>query len=491
MSTLAPLALMLRHELRLNWRSYSARVSSKLLIGLLVSLLVIMHVIALPLPLALPYVPAIPRLDLLAAVTGAGLVAFLTMVSIALIGTVKLIYSRGDMDLLLSSPVPPPAIIVVRVLTIALGLFAGAGFFVLPFANMMAVFGYPRFLEAYVVLLCLALASTAIGVLLAQGLFRLLGARHTRLFAQILAGLIGVAFLFAVNIRNILSDAAKDTAVQNLTNAVAHVPAADSWVWLPARAALGEPLPFMLAVVLCTALFVVTTFGLAKALIANAIAANGTAAVKTRGSSRALSARGGPIAVTRRKEWLLIARDPWLMWQIAQQLVLMLPSVFILWKVSSHSSLAWLAVVFSTGQLAGALAWLIVSTEEAPDLLATAPVRRREVLWAKLQAALLPTLGIAAVPVAIAWYTNAWLGFTLLVCSAGAALTNSALHLRYPSTAKRSELAWRGNSNRILAFAELLVGLTWVVVGVLMLLFGWWGMLPLVILAPAAARLAR
>jgi len=491
MSTLAPLALMLRHELRLNWRSTSARVSPKLLIGCLVTLLVLMHLIALPFPLALPYVPEIPRVDLLAAVTGAGLVAFVTMISIALIGTVKLIYSRGDMDLLLSSPVPPHAIIVVRVLTISLGLFACVGFFLLPFANMMAVFGYPRFLAAYVVLLCLALASTAIGVLLAQGLFRLLGARHTRLFAQILAGLIGVAFLFGINLRNILSDAAKDIAVQNLTNAVAHVPAADSWAWLPARAALGEPLPFFIAAILCIALFVLTTFGLAKALIANAIAASGTAAVKTRGSSRALTANGGPTAIMRRKEWLLIARDPWLMWQIAQQMLLMLPSVFILWKVSSQSPLAWLVVVFSAGQLAGALAWLIVSTEEAPDLLATAPVRRLDVLWAKLQAALMPTAVIAVVPVTIAWYMNAWLGFTLLLCSAGSALSNSALHLRYPSTAKRSELASRGSSNKIVAFVEVLVGLTWVVVGLLMLLFGWWGMLPLVILIPAAVRMAR
>ena len=98
---------------------------------------------------------------------------------------------------------------------------------------------------------------------------------------------------------------------------------------------------------------------------------------------------------------------------------------------------------------------------------------------------------IAAVPVAIAWYMNAWLGFTLLLCSAGSALSASLLHLRYPSIAKRSELAWRGNSNKVVTFVEMLFGLTWVVVGLLMLLFGWWGMLPLVILIPAAARLAR
>ena len=121
----------------------------------------------------------------------------------------------------------------------------------------------------------------------------------------------------------------------------------------------------------------------------------------------------------------------------------------------------WLVVVFLAGHLAGALAWLTVSTEEAPDLLATAPVRRRDVLWAKLQAALVPTAVIAAGPVALAWSMNAWLGFTVLLCSAGSALSTSLLHVRYPSTAKRSELAWRGASNKVLPFVEMLLGLTW------------------------------
>ena len=74
-------------------------------------------------------------------------------------------------------------------------------------------------------------------------------------------------------------------------------------------------MPFLIAVVLCTGLFTVTTFGLANRLIDNAIAANGSAAktVKMRGSSHMLAPRGGPVTIMRRKEWLLIGRDPWLM----------------------------------------------------------------------------------------------------------------------------------------------------------------------------------
>jgi ABC-2 type transport system permease protein len=493
MSTLAPLSLMLRHEVRLNWRVMSARVSHKLLVGSLIGLLALMHLVALPFPFVLAEMPALPRVDVLAAVTGAGACALVIMISTALIGTVKLIYSRADMDLLLSSPVPAQAIVVVRVLTIVFGILCIAGLLILPGANIMAVFGYPGFLIAYVALLCLALTATAIGVLLAQGLFCLLGARRTRLFAQIFAGLLGIGFLFLVNLHNILPESAWGMALRNLTNLAAYFPAADSWVWWPARAALGEPLPFLIAVVLCTGLFTVTTFGLANRLIDNAIAANGSAAktVKMRGSSHMLAPRGGPVTIMRRKEWLLIGRDPWLMTQIAQQLLVMLPCLFLVWKSGAGATYMWLVVVFLAGHLAGALAWLTVSTEEAPDLLATAPVRRRDVLWAKLQAALVPTAVIAAGPVALAWSMNAWLGFTVLLCSAGSALSTSLLHVRYPSTAKRSELAWRGASNKVLPFVEMLLGLTWVVLGLLMLLLGWWGMLPLVFVVPVAYCMMR
>src|SRR5262249_2203223 len=153
--------------------------------------------VALPVPFVLSEMPPMSQVDIMAAVTAAGAGVLLTAIPLALIGTVKLMYSRGDMDLLLSSPVPARAVVVVRVLTMAFGLLCIAALFILPFANTMALFGYPRALVAYVVLTCLALAATAIGLLLAQGMFWLFGPRRTRLFAQLFAGVLGVGFLFA------------------------------------------------------------------------------------------------------------------------------------------------------------------------------------------------------------------------------------------------------------------------------------------------------
>jgi ABC-2 type transport system permease protein len=490
MNAAAPIALMLRHEARLNWRQSTARMTPKGTAAVLIVVLVFMHLVALPFPIVLSEMPALSRADVLAAVTGAGVFLLMMMAPLALISTVQLIYERADMDLLLSSPVQPKAVIFVRVLTTALNLFCIAGLLTLPFANVMAVFGYPRFLIAYPALACVALASTVIGVLLAQGLFWLFGPRRTRLLAQILAGFMGAAFVLLMNIHNLLPSSVTGAALESWAGLIALLPNADSVVWLPARAALGEPLPLVAAVALCAGLFMVTTFGLAQRLIANAIAANGSAAKSMR-SSRALTPGGGLISLMRRKEWLLIRRDPWLISQMAMQLVMWLPVMVLVWnKGVSAASMAGLGLVFLAGHLAGMLAWLTISTEEAPDLLATAPVRRRDVIWAKLQAALVPTALLAAVPLGVAFYLDAWLGFTVLLCGAGSALSTSLLHVRNPTQAKRCEFA-RRSGNKMISLIEMLLGVMWVVIGVLMLTFGWWGMLPFIVLLLLAAFLAR
>jgi ABC-2 type transport system permease protein len=489
MNAFAPLQLMLGHEVRLYWRQMASRSSHALLLTSFIGILVFMHLVAIPFVFILPEMSHYSRVDILAGLTGAGVFGVMMAISVALVGTVKLIYSRSDMDLLLSSPVPAQSVVFVRVLAIAFGILCIAAPLTLPFANIFTAFGYPRFLVTYAVVICLVLLATSIGVLLAQGMFRLFGARRTRVFAQIFAGILGVGFLFAVNAHNILPEGAKNALMQVVTDLAGHAPGPDSWLWLPARAMLGEPLPFLVGVVLCVGLFMATTFGLANRLIDNAIAANGVAG-KTVRSSRSLSLRGGPVTILRRKEWLLIGRDPWLISQIVMQLLVMVPAMFVIAKAGSQIYM-WLTVVYLTGQLAGALAWLTVSTEEAPDLLMTAPLRRRDVLLAKMQAALIPTAVLAAVPVAVAFWINPWLGFTLMLCSTGAGLTNSLLHVLNPTTAKRSDLSWRGNANKMITIFELLFNLMWAIFGALMLALGWWGMLALLVLVPFGYRVMR
>ena len=72
------------------------------------------------------------------------------------------------------------------------------------------------------------------------------------------------------------------------------------------------------------------------------------------------------------------------------QLLYLLPPALLLWRAfGSHSGDLVLLVpvlVMAAGQLAGGLAWLAISGEDAPDLVATAPIPPRWIVRAKIEA---------------------------------------------------------------------------------------------------------
>jgi hypothetical protein len=99
-----------------------------------------------------------------------------------------------------------------------------------------------------------------------------------------------------------------------------------------------------------------------------------------------------PAQALRRKEWTLLLRDPWLMSQTLMQLLYLLPAAFLLWRNfyggdGGASALLVPILIVSAGQLGGGLAWLAVSGEDAPELIASAPVSAARVLRAKTEGA--------------------------------------------------------------------------------------------------------
>src|SRR5260370_6522638 len=92
----------------------------------------------------------------------------------------------------------------------------------------------------------------------------------------------------------------------------------------------------------------------------------------------------------RRKEWTLLRRDPWLVSQTLMQLLYLLPPAFLLWRGFGGEGAGQIllvpVLVIAAGQLAGGLAWLAISGEDAPELVATAPLTPGKILRAKVKA---------------------------------------------------------------------------------------------------------
>ena len=174
-------------------------------------------------------------------VTGIMLLAWSLLVSQAIELVTRVFYSRFDLDLILTSPVRPQKIFSVRIGRVAFEVALFAMLVAMPFINVLAVLGGAQWLFAYGVVAAMGAVATAVAVALTVALFRIIGAKRTRLIAQIMAAVIGAAFVIGLQIVAIY--AYGSLSITPLLSAwlIAHLPHIDSLAWWPARAILGEP----------------------------------------------------------------------------------------------------------------------------------------------------------------------------------------------------------------------------------------------------------
>jgi ABC-2 type transport system permease protein len=127
----------------------------------------------------------------------------------------------------------------------------------------------------------------------------------------------------------------------------------------------------------------------------------------------------------------------------------------------------------AAGQLAGALAWLAICGEDAPDLIASAPVPGARVVRAKTEAVM---IGIALVfgPFIVALAVVA--PFAALVACLGVAIcaaSATSIQIWFRTQAKRSYFRRRQTSSRVATFAEALSSCSWAATGALAAAGSW------------------
>jgi ABC-2 type transport system permease protein len=140
------------------------------------------------------------------------------------------------------------------------------------------------------------------------------------------------------------------------------------------------------------------------------------------------------------------------------QLLYLVPPALMLWRSFSDSSAAIMlitpVIVMAAGQLAGGLAWLTISGEDAADLVATAPLPAARVTRAKIEVVLI-AIGVIFAPMAVALAFASPL--QAMVTAAGvivAAASATAIQLWFRVQARRSQFRRRQTSSRIATFAE-------------------------------------
>jgi ABC-2 type transport system permease protein len=472
-TTPATLTWLAGHELRLGWRDLTSLMTAggrrrrRNAILAIVVFVVAMHAFAnwVVKNYATIDIGADPLT--LVTISSTLLLSWALLLSQAMESVTRIFYTRSDLDLILTSPVSARKVFAVRMARIAGGAAMMALLLASPFINVLVWHGGPRWLAAYGVVAAMAATATAFALALTVGLFRLIGARRTRLIAQIVAAVIGAGFVIGLQILAIFSGGTLSRmAALHSPWLLERMPEAGSFMWLPAYAILGDR----------TALIAVALGGLiilAGAILLfsgrfgeHALAAAGVSAAAVRQRRGSLRFRPrSPASALRRKEWLLLWRDPWLISQTLMQILYLLPPAVLLYVTFRHGTDAFVVlipvVVMAAGQLAGGLAWLSISGEDAPDLIAAAPVTPARVLTAKIEAVLGGVALVFGPLAAVMAFESVYAAVVMALGIVAASAAATFIQICFRAQARRSQFRRRHTSSRIATFAEAFSSVAW------------------------------
>jgi ABC-2 type transport system permease protein len=480
MSSAVDLTWFARHELRLAWREWLAMMTAgrrgrkrAAVIGLIV-LAAIMHLPAYAMIGRFADLRAPLDKSSLIVITATIFLAWALMLSLAIESVTRVFYARADLDLIMSSPVRLTHVFSVRIAAIALSVIAMALLLSTPFVDILVIGGGARWFAAYGVVAAIGLSAAAVALAIAILLFRLIGPSRTRLVAQVLAAVIGAGFVIALQIAAILSSGTLSRfAVLTSETAAGFAPDVESIVWWPARAAIGdgEALLLLLAGELVLLGAVMAVFSARFADTAVSVSANAKSGQQ--GSHRKTFRAGSRQQALRRKEFVLLRRDPWLISQTLMQLLYLVPPAVMLWRSFADSTLAIVlitpVIVMAADQLAGGLAWLTISGEDAADLVATAPLSPSRVTRVKIEVVLIAIGAIFAPLVAALLFASP---LQAAVTASGiivAAASATAIQLWFRMQARRSQFRRRQTSSRLATFAEAFSSIGWAATAALVL----------------------
>lgn len=471
MSSTAALSWFARHEIRLAWREWLAMMTGsrgkrKRAVIALIVFAAVMHLPAYAVIGRFADLQAPLGTSELIVITTTIFLAWALMLSQAIESVTRVFYARADLDLIMSSPAKLANVFSVRIAAIALSVTGMALLLSTPFVDVLVIGGGARWLAAFGVVVAIGLSAAAIAIAITVVLFRLIGPGRTRLVAQIVAAIIGAGFVIALQVAAILSYGTLSRfAVLTSDAAAAYAPGPDSPLWWPARAAIGDGivLSWLLAGGLLLLGIVMAVFSPKFTETVVSVAATSRT---TRRSSRATTFRGGSRQqALRAKELLLLRRDPWLLSQSLMQLLYLVPPALLLWRSFSESSAAIVLVtpviVMAAGQLAGGLAWLTISGEDAADLVATAPLPPSRVTRAKIEVVLLVIGAIFAPLIAALAFASVTQAIITALGVVIATISAAAIQLWFRVQAKRSQFRRRQTSSRLATFSEAFCSIGW------------------------------
>lgn len=448
--TAGSLPWLVRHELRL-WSRDGSRTGR---VGRIIAVLVLLLLplgFGISLAISLRNQPDVP-VQAIGALTAASFGLVLLMLSGASIYVMRSFHERGDLDLLLAAPIPPARVLAAKSLAIHASVAMPMLFIIGPFLLASAFVGHPGWLGGIAVLVIAAVLATSLAFVVVAALFRWLGQRRGRIMVQVSGG----AFAAGVAILAQTPNLAPETWNRMMASLAHRPPPPLDW---PARAILGEIVPLLSLAGMALA-FAWGAARLAAGQLANASPTQPIAAKTGKPMQRQF--RAGSLLTLLTKELRLLWRDAELLSSIALQLAYMVPAFALIFAGGglSPGRLAAACVLFS-GLLSSSLGWLTICGEDAPDLIASAPVQPATVVRMKILAACVIPLAMVSVPVFLTMMQDRRAGIVALILCPVAAALAALQQLLAGRPQRRKAFRFRQKGSLLLAISEYMMAGAW------------------------------
>ena len=437
---------LIAHEIRLFWRQRAGRGKRARWIGLglLAAMMVVIGVaIGRNAPGRVTDPVLLSVIDVLVLFVG------LLMTSQGIVLSIKTLYERGDLELLLPAPIDPRRILAAKMAGVASAVATAFLPLIALIAVPLALLGGIRWLGLVVVVVALAFLAAAVAALVAMALFAVLGPRRARVAAQVVAALVGAGFFIGAQALRFVPPRWLEMAG-----------AIGIFHHLLSRAATGDVPSLLMFAAVAAIAFATVAAALGGRFVRDAARAPGAIRRRRAATASFSSSVAGAVLA---KELRLLGREPELLFPIVLRAFYIMPVMapFAFEGTGVSPALAASALTLFSAQLCGSLAWVTLCAEDAPDLLAASPAAAITVRRTKLLAAVLPIFALAIVP-ALLIATAAPLAAAAALAGAGAGgLSAALLQYWYGRPQRRDAFKAHRNASILLGLADIALSLLW------------------------------
>ncbi|MDE2446802.1 MAG: ABC transporter permease, partial [Alphaproteobacteria bacterium] len=232
------------------------------------------------------------------------------------------LYEQGDLELQLTSPIPPSRVIMAKLAMISVSMVFWNALFLFPLLIPIAAINNPQLFGLLGLTACVAIFATCIGLTLALFVVHLVGPQRARRLIQIFAAFIGAAIFVSSQAVPYFGGGEKSLFAWCVANGIG----IRGFTALPGRAGFGDMNALLTMLAVTALVFVVTALSLQRLFIRVYQSAAQAQVSKTRKNKDLRAAFADhPGRILMRKDLKLLFRDPSLIYNMLLQLIFMAP----------------------------------------------------------------------------------------------------------------------------------------------------------------------